>query len=924
MVLALLLAALSISVGCRPSAPQTAQIPVDLKTENYFLDNGLEVILSKDDKVPVVAVNLWYNVGAADDGAGRTGYAHLVEHMMLQGSRHVTKNPFGILEAAGATNFNGNTDLDRTTYLQDVPSNQLELALWIESDRMGFLLDTLDQKQLTNQQSVVRNERRETREAAPYGLAQEELYRLLFPPGHPYREGIIGQHEDIAAVNLESMRAFLRRYYVPNNASLSIAGNFDRTQVRELIQKYFGSLPAGEQAPRPPKMKAPPRLTQERRLNLVDQVELPRVYMAWNTPAAYRPGDADATVAARMLGGGKAGRLYERLVFDRKIAQSVSASQRSLAGGSVFQIIATAKPGYTAQELEDAIQAEVDLLAKSGPSKAELEAAKTGIRAVTIKSLEQLGAVADRLNAYNLYLGDPDYINKDLQRYSEVSTSSLKGFLTQNLGRNQRAVVQVNRGVRTLAPEPPVVAATPGPSVALGNSPEPWRAAQPAAGPAPPARIPVAKRFKLENGLPVFFVRTTSLPLVTAYLTSRSGTAADPPELPGLATFTAAMLDEGTRTRDSVAIARGLGKLGATMDTGATREESWITLQSLKETFQPSLAIMAEAAQSSVFRDADVDRVRNNLIVVLQQQRDVSLEVADKVMWRELYGPTNPYSHTPLGTEEALRSISRKELKQFYGSAFSPLNAALVLVGNLSLTEAKEMSEATFGEWRGPSPSPVKSMEANPSPGRVFMVDKPGQPQTALVVGQVAVARTDPDFEKLLVVNQVLGGLFSSRLNLSLREDKGFTYGLESSLFRNRAPAPLRISSRVETRFTGESVGEILRQAKAMKDSGITQEELVLARDSLTQSLPALYQTNGSIASTVGGLFLFGLPGDYYARRAQRVAGFSLEQVNAVARRYLSPESMKIIAVGDRAAVQGQLEALGLGQVAVRSLDGLP
>lgn len=870
----------------------------------------------------MAAVNVWYDVGAANDGPGSRGYAHLLEHMMLQGSRHVTRDPFGILEAAGATGINANTDLDRTSYLESVPSNQLELALWIESDRMGYLLDTMDQKNLSNQQNVVRNERRESREAAPYGLAQEELYRLLFPPDHPYRTGVIGSQQDIAAADLNGMREYFRRYYGPNNASLSIAGNFDSKRTRKLIQKYFGSLPRGE---KPPEIQAvQPRLTAERRLNLVDQVELPRVYMAWHTPAAYQAGDGDATVAARMLGGGKSSRLYERLVFDRKIAQSVSASQRSLRGGSVFQIVATAKPGYTAQELEDAIQAEVDRLARSGPSEAELQATKTGILAVTIKSLEGLAVVADRLNAYNHYLGDPDFITKDLQRFSDVSNVSLKKFLRTNLSRTQRAVVHVQNGTRSLPPEPPVTPVDAGRSAALGESPEPWRAVQPVAGSAPAARIPVADRFELKNGLPVFFVQSKSLPLVTAYLTSRSGTAADPPQLPGLATFTAAMLDEGTRTRDSVGIARELGRLGATVGTGATREESWMTIQSLKENIEPTLAIMAEAVTSPTFRDADVDRVRNNLIVALQQQRDGAMTVAHKVMWRELYGPDHPYSHTLLGTEEALKRISRADIKSFYGSAFSPRNAALVLVGDLSRSDAMKMAEEALGDWKGGVTRVLPTPEAVPSSDRVFVVDRPGQPQTALLVGQIGLARTDPDYEKLLVANQVLGGLFSSRLNLTLREERGFTYGIGSSLFDNRLPAPLRVSAQVETRFTGESASEILRQVGQLRSAGITIEELSLARDSLIRSLPALYQSNGSIASTVGSLFIFDLPQDYYAGRTKRIASMSLEQVNAAAKRHFNPDSMKVIAVGDRAGIEEQLKGLNLGPVSVRTLDGVP
>ncbi|MGQ0678491.1 MAG: M16 family metallopeptidase [Actinomycetota bacterium] len=922
-----LLATLALlAIACAPPRPPEGaggiRGNVELPVENYFLDNGLEVILRKDDRVPVASVNLWYHVGAADDGPGRTGYAHLFEHMMLQGSRHVTKDPFEILEAAGASYFNGNTDLDRTTYLEDVPANQLELALWIESDRMGYLLDTLDQTKLANQQSVVRNERRQTREAAPYGLAQEQVYHELFPEGHPYHAGILGQHSDIAAADLEGMRDFFRRYYGPQNASLAVAGNIDIALTKELIMRYFGTLPRGETAPR--RTAAQPQIAEQRRVHLTDRVELPRVYLAWHTPAAYQPGDAEGTIAARMLGGGRSSRLHERLVFDRKIAQSVSATQRSLALGSVFQIVATAKPGHTADELEQAIQQEVDLLARQGPSEIELSATKTGIVAVTVKSLEQIAVVADRLNAYNHYLGDPNFINDDLDRYAAVTAASLKRFLSGHLRADNTVVVQVEPGDRLLPPEPPAPAPADMPPASLPPDPEPWRSVQPGPGPAPQVRIPVAQRFELANGLPVHHVARRSLPLVSAYLTVRSGTAADPPTSPGLAAFTSAMIDEGTASRDAITIARRFGQLGATIDTGTSREESWVVIQSLTQTFGEALELMAESVLGPTFPQSDVDRVRNNLVVGLQQQRDESMEVAHKIMWRELYGPDHPYAHTVLGTEEALRRMTRPDLEAFHRTGYTPANSALVITGDLSLGEARRLAEQSFGSWRGEAPAPPDLSRPTPSAQRVFLADKPGLPQSALIVAQLAVARSHPDYEQLLMANQLLGGLFSSRLNQKLREEQGVTYRLDSSLFANRGVAPLRVSTRVENGATGSSAGEILAEINRLGREGINQAELDLARDALIQALPALFQTNGSVAATVAGQFLFDLPAGYYAGRAARVTAFTLDEVNEALRRHLRSDQLKLVVVGDRASLEPQLALLGMGPTALRSLDAEP
>jgi zinc protease len=411
---------------CSPAAPRRrpgagVAPTVDLAFEKYTLGNGLEVILRDDDRASIAAVNLRYRVGPADEAEGRTGFAHLFEHMMFQGSGHTAPDAhFAHLEAVGATGVNGSTDFDHTDYVEDVPSNALELALWLESDRMGFLLDTLDQAQLSNQQQVVRSERRQNTESVPYGLSTEAVYQHLFPEGHPHHAAIIGSHEDIQAAQLGDVRDFFARYYVPNNAILAIVGNIDVAATKGLVDKYFGTIPRGPDVPEP--RVEIPEPTAEQRLTVTDQVELPAVTMAWVTAPAYAPGDAEADVTAGVLAGGKTGRLYEQLVHRTGSAQDVSAGQQSLRHGSVFTISATAKPGHSAGELEAAIQRELDTLAVDGPTEAELTAVTTRTRAATIFSLEHPAAVANRFNHYADYLGDPGYLDRDLRRYAEVDT----------------------------------------------------------------------------------------------------------------------------------------------------------------------------------------------------------------------------------------------------------------------------------------------------------------------------------------------------------------------------------------------------------------------------------------------------------------------------------------------------------------------
>src|ERR1700690_3220439 len=385
-----------------PAKPAPLQLP-ELKFEKYKLDNGLEVILSEDHRLPLVAVNLWYHVGPVNEAAGRTGFAHLFEHMMFEGSKHVPGSSHAhFLEAAGATDFNGTTDFDRTNYYETLPANQLELGLWLESDRMGYLPDKLDQANLSNQQDVVRNERRQSTENTPYGIVDEAVYHTLFPKEHPYYPAVIGSHADIQAAKLEDVRNFFQLYYAPNNASLAIVGDFDSAKVRDLVEKYFGPLKRGPEVPRVKVITRP--ITSERRLVVQDNVQLPRVYLAWLTSPIFKPGDAEADITASILGGGKSSRLYKKLVYEKQIALDVQAFQQSLTLGSVFEIQATARPGVKPEDLEKAINDELIAFRASGPTPEELKRAQNGVETRAISGLEVLNGVANLLNSYNHYL----------------------------------------------------------------------------------------------------------------------------------------------------------------------------------------------------------------------------------------------------------------------------------------------------------------------------------------------------------------------------------------------------------------------------------------------------------------------------------------------------------------------------------------
>jgi zinc protease len=920
----LALAAVMLSnEGCSTAGGSGSAPQVSIAFEKYKLPNGLEVILRKDNRLPVVAVNVWYHVGPAKEAEGRTGFAHLFEHMMFQGSGHVGADMhFRYLEEAGASNVNGSTSLDRTNYLEDLPSNQLELALWLESDRMGFLLDRLDQTMLANQQDVVRNERRQSTENAPYGLGEEEVAHQLFPKGHPYYASVIGSHADIQAAKLGDVRDFFSKFYTPNNATLAVVGDIDIDSTKAMIEKYFGSIPRGPDVAAV-KVVTPP-ITAERRLTVTDQVELPRVYLSWLTPAFYQPGDAEADMAARILGGGKASRLYKSLVYDKKIAQDVSAHQQSAQLTSVFQIVATARPGHTVEELEAAIQAEIDSLVKSGPTAPEMQSTKSVLFTQMLTQIEGMGALADLLNHYNHFTGDPGYLNKDLARYEAVTAGAVKEFIAARLTPDKRSVVQVLPGEKVLPPAPPTPKA-PAATAAAVESREPWRKQVPAPAAASTAPLPAAKRFELANGLTVYLVESHVLPVVTAQLAVRAGSSADPTDTPGLAGFTLAMLDEGTEKRDALAIARELEGLGTALGSDMGRDGCTLSLRMLKGNAAPALGMLAEVAQSPSFPGSEVERVRTERLTSLLQDRDDPTRTAYKVMWTDLYGAQHPYGHMVIGKEAALKKASRDDIERLYRTYFRPDNAALILTGDLKEAEARRLAIAAFGGWRkGAGPVPAMVAPVSPAPERVLIADKPGTPQTTLLLAQLGVPRSDPDHEKLNVMNQVLGGLFSSRINMNLREKNGYTYGAYSALPDNRLPGPYTLGADVRTDVTGASVKEMMKEVSGMLTSPVTADELRLSKESISRSLPAYFMTTASTAATIGQLYLLDLPPDYYQGLPARIASINAEDISQVTQKHLHPSEMKVIAVGDRARIEPQLAALKLGPIGYRTLDGEP
>ncbi|MGQ0466738.1 MAG: M16 family metallopeptidase [Sporichthyaceae bacterium] len=917
--------ALLVPLAAADRAPESRDaVPrVNLPVETYTLDNGLRVILSLDRSAPTVATNVWYHVGAAQETKGSYGFAHLFEHVMFTGSGHIPAGEMDRLVDAVGSYTNASTSFDYTNYfVPDLPPDRLDLALWFESDRMAYLLDTLDAGQLANQQAVVRNERRQTTEQTPYGLTDEEVYHQLFPVDHPYHGNVIGSHEDVQAANLDAVRAFFRTYYVPNNASLAVAGNFDPVRTKEMIEKYFGSIPRGPEPPAPTFAPVSP-VQAEKSVRLTDAVPATRVTMAWLSPAIYAPGDAEADLSASLLATGENSVLYRRLVRELRLAQEVTAVQYSSRHPSVFVVSATAKPGVTVEQLRAGVDAELAKLRTEGPAPADLEAARNTRVTELVRGLEDLGTRAQTLNQYNDFLGNPDSLSSDLARYAAVSAESMQTFARDQLRPSGRVVIDTVPGKRMLPPDPKAPKAPPivtPPS----TTKEAWRATVPEPGPAVTVAQATIERFELANGMPVYLVPSRGLPLVTASVVSRYGSTADPADKPGTATFLAAMLRQGTADLTADQVAARAARFGGTLSSLAETNATSVTVHALAAHATEATDLVASLVRDPAFRAADRNRLAGDLTGAVRQLNADADETATIAGYAAAMGPGSPYGHVSEGTVAGLEKVTVEDLAAFHGRAFTPNQAALVLAGDLTEDRAREIAEAAFGTWSGSSEAPP----APPAPAaiaqRVVLVDSPEAGQTALRIVGPGLPATDPEFETFQVGNQILGGLFSSRLNQNLREQKGWSYGVYSQLARGRGVGPYVAGGSVDRAATAPAIAEILKEISRLRAEDVSAEEFERGRQSLVGATPTLFATTELAASTTRSMFVFDLPTDYYAKRAARLSGLTPAVVREVYARRVDPATMKIAAVGDAKTIRKPIEALKLGDIVDYGEDGLP
>lgn len=885
----------------------------EINFEKFILPNGLQVILHEDHSVPTVSVNVWYHVGSKNEKRGRTGFAHLFEHLMFEGSEHVAEGLFDKwLEAAGGTN-NGSTMEDRTNYWQNVPSNALELALYLESDRMASLLAGIDQKKLDTQRDVVKNERREGVDNQPYGRVDEVVKEALYPNNHPYSWPVIGSMDDLSAASLEDVKDFFKRYYTPNNASLCIAGDIDPKSTKVMVEKYFAGIPPGPPVERIEEWV--PALEGLKRIGMKDNVSLPRIYMVWPTSPLYQPDDAEMDVLASILSDGKNSRLYKSLVYEQQIAQDVQASQDSREIASAFYVIATAKPGIALSELEKAIDAELKGILRDPPEAMEVTTAVNSWEARFVQRLQlvgDFGGKADKLNQYNVYIGRPDYLSEDLGRYLKVTPEAVQKAARKYLDLNKRLILSVE----------------PAGDLKTDEAASVDRTRIPGSGPPPNFIPPSSEERILSNGLKVIIAEHHELPLVQLNLIVNAGWTADPAHKPGVSSLTSDLQDEGTKSRTALEISQKLQALGASLNTSSSFDTSSVSLNTLKKHLPSSLDIFADVVVNPAFAETELERIKKEYQARILQEKREPDTVSIKIFLRTLYGKDHPYGqpYTGTGTEESISATTGKDLRQFYETYFHPNNATLIVVGDVTTDEILPVLEKALKNWRKQDIPLVDIPKVRKIEGsHIYLIDKPGAPQSVVVTGHLGLLRNSPDYYRAEVMNTILGGKFTSRLNMNLREDKGYTYGAFSQFMYLKDIGPFMAFTQVDTQYTKETVVEMLKEYRRLAGSiPVSNEELSETKKYMTLSYPGEFETISQIANRLGELVTYNLPKDYFHKHVPALEGVSASDVTEAAKRYIHPDNMLFVIMGDVKKIEQGVRDLKLGEIHYLDLDGNP
>ncbi len=866
-----------------------------LPHEKYQLDNGLTVILHENHKLPQVVTNLWYHVGTREEPKGRSGFAHLFEHLMFMGTTRVPDSQFDQLMESGGGANNASTWFDRTNYFDWGPAKLLPTLLWLEADRMEGLSAAMTQKKLDLQRDVVRNERREGYDNAPYGPSNYLFYELVYPTDHPYHYHVIGSHEDLVAATVQDVKDFYDTYYIPNNATLVVAGAFDSTKVKPLIEGLFGSIPRGKEPPR----RSAPSVGFERieRVTLTDKVQFPRVTMAWHSPSFYRPGDAEMDLTAFALGTGKNGRLYKRLVRDEQLAIDVSVGQTSLRLGSVFRLDVYAKPGSDLARIEAIVDEELTRFHRDGPTERELQRGRAEFETSTISELESIRDVADLMNRYDAHLGRPDAVRWDLARYTQATPEGVRDCARKFLRLDRRLIMRVIPKGK--------------PDATL-----PTRDKRPDDFPQPPFTAPVPEAFTLANGLTVWHMHRPGVPLMAARMVMPGGTIAQDPAEAGVAALAADLMTEGAGDLDALQFADALAVLGASLSASAGSEATQMNLSVLQRNADKALGLMARALREPRFQAASFTRQRGLALQGLKQLLDDPGTLARRVSMEAYFGKDSRYATPAGGYPATVEKLTLAQVKAHHARWHSPSGATLLTAGDMTTAQVKALVEKHFAAWTSTSARPAISHNAAPQPKtlRVVVVDRPDAAQTVVRFLHPGIGFEHQDRIGLEVLNTIFGGSFTSRLNANLREKHGYTYGAGSGFSTMSQRGLFVASSNIQTDKTGAGLTEFFREFDLVRTGGVTAGEARKARETVRAEITQSFET---LSGVIGAYTPYALhrvdPATLPATLGQ-ADGSDAAALSALAKDWIARDGGVLILVGDRKAIDPQLAALKLAK----------
>ncbi|MEL4892608.1 pitrilysin family protein [Xanthomonas protegens] len=924
------------------ATPGQATAP-EIAYTRFTLPNGLTVVVHEDHKAPVVAVSIWYHIGSGDEPAGKTGFAHLFEHLMFSGSENHKGTYFQPFEKVGATDMNGTTWFDRTNYFETVPTTALDTALWMESDRMGHLLGAIGQKELDTQRGVVQNEKRQGQNR-PYGRVDENILANIFPANHPYQHDTIGSMADLDAASLDDVKQWFHDNYGAANTTLVLAGDITVAQAKAKAEQYFGDIPAGRPVPRQQPWITP--LAKQTRGVQHDHVAQPRIYRTWVAPQLGTDDAVLLDLATTVLGGGKTSRLYQRLVYRDKLADDVSAGLQSFALASQLQITADVKEGVDPAKVEAAIADELQKFLAEGPTADELQRAQVGYRAGFVRGLEKVGGFGGKATVLaegQVYRNDPGAYKKDLQRAQDATVASVRKAADTWFGKGDYllTVLPAPEGFDPAAEDKavkplPAAPGKPAPKVpakgnySVGKSQVDRAAGVPETSQFPSLSFPQLQRGKLKNGIEVVLAERHTIPVTQIQMLFDAGYATDRGSKLGTANFTAALMNESTRNLDSVDVAQRRQRLGAMTSVSCELDSCDASLNALNDQLAPSLELFADIVRNPAFKADDIERIRGQWLASIAQEKTQPQGLALRTLPPLLYGPSHPYGVplTGTGTEAAIKSLTAGDLSAFQNNWLRPDNVRILVAGDTTLAKIIPQLDAAFGDWQAPAGKrPTKSLPqvaAQPKP-RVFLINRDDAPQSLILAGLLAPSTKAPNNLAIGVANGAFGGTFTSRLNMNLREDKRWAYGANSFMIDAIGQRPFLFFAPVQTDKTAESAAEILKEAKAVVgDKPLTAAEIAKIKEQRVRALPGSFETTGAVLGAMEGIVQYGRPDDYVQTLKTRLEAVDQPAAEAAIKEIVAPQAMTWVIVGDLKQIEAPVRALKLGEVQVLDSDGQP